>query len=308
MIAAVLAAQTPRAPDAMVRIEVGDVIVLAEPRHAALGSALADIASTPREWLGLGRVEVGPLTLAVVPDRAAFARASQGRIPDWGAGFTFPDARMIVIRADGGDPRGTLQHELAHFVLHRRVVGRVPRWFDEGYAVLAAGEYGRLDALHLNLTVVAGRVPDLRGVDAALRGGGAGDAETAYALAASAVAELARRNPTRTLQPLLNQLSAGEAFDAAVLATTGYTPDGFDEIWHRSIRRRYNWGIWLLTGGVWVVVAVGLGAGAAWRRRYDAPRRAALDVGWPEPPDEAAEDDNLITLAGDPLDHSDTDR
>ncbi|MBA2293364.1 MAG: hypothetical protein H0W15_13015 [Gemmatimonadales bacterium] len=303
-----LAVQAPRVQDAMVRIEVNDVIVIAEPRHANLGTALADIAASPREWLGLGRVDVGPLTLAIVPDRAAFARAAQGRIPEWGAGFTFPEARMIVIRADAGDPRGTLRHELAHLVLHRRVASRVPRWFNEGYAVLAAGEYGRLDALHLNLTVVSGRVPDLRGVDGALRGGTAADAETAYALAASAVAELARRNPTRTLRPLLDRLSAGESFDDAVLATTGFTADGFDETWHRSIRRRYNWGIWLLTGGVWVVVAVGLGAGAAWRRRYDAPRRAALDQGWPEPPDGVTEDDNLITLAGDPLDHSDTDR
>ncbi len=303
-----VAGQVSRTPEAMVRIEAGEVVVLAEPRHASMATALADIAATPREWLGLGPVEVGSLTLAVVPDRAAFARASQGRIPDWGAGFTFPDARMIVIRADGGDPRGTLRHELAHFVLHRRVTVRVPRWFDEGYAVLAAGEYGRLDAMHLNLTVVSGRLPDLRGVDAALRGGGAADAETAYALAASAVAELARRNPTRTLKPLLDRLTAGESFDAAVLATTGYTADGFDEVWHRAVRRRYNWGIWLVTGGVWILVAAGLGAGAAWRRRYDAPRRAALDVGWPEPPDEAGEHDNLITLAGDPLDHSDTDR
>lgn len=307
-MAVTVTVQVPRVPDAMVRVEVGDVIVLAEPRHVSLGSALADVAATPREWLGLGRVSVGRMTLAIVADRAAFARASQGRIPDWGAGFTVPGARTIVIRADGGDPRGTLRHELAHFVLHRRVSVRVPRWFDEGYAVLAAGEYGRLDALHLNLTVVSGRIPDLRGVDGALRGGTAADAETAYALAGSAVAELARRNPTRTLRPLLDRLTAGESFDSAVLATTGFTADGFDEIWHRSTRRRYNWGIWLLTGGVWVLVAAGLGAGAAWRRRYDAPRRAALDEGWPEPPDEAAEHDNLITLAGDPLDHSDTDR
>ena len=241
-------------------------------------------------------------------NKAAFSRASQGRVPAWGAGFAVPGARIIVIRADAGDPYGTLRHELAHVALHRKVRSRLPLWFDEGYAVIAAGEYGRIEALQLNLTVIAGRVPDLRGVDGALRGATTADARTAYALAASAVLELARRNPARSLDPLLARLSAGESFDAAVEATTGLTVDRFDEVWHRSVRRRYNWGIWLATGGVWLVVAIGLGGATIWRRRRDAPRRAALDEDWPEPPPEQSEDDNLITLAGEPLDRPDTHR
>ncbi len=282
---------------------------VAERRHLGLATALAEAAAPPRDWLAIGRVDPGPLTLVVVPDRAAFARAAAGRVPGWGAGLAIPSARMVVIRADAGDPFGTLRHELAHVALHRRVRTRVPLWFDEGYAVLAAGEYGRLEALQLNLTVVSGRVPDLRGVDGALRGRGSADAETAYALAASAVAELARRNPTRTLEPLMTRLIAGEAFDAAVEATTGFSLDRFDEVWHRSVRRRYNWGIWFATGGVWLLVAAGLGGAAAWRRRQDAPRRAALDIGWPDPPPDAeGEDDKQITVAGDQLDHSDTHR
>ncbi len=271
----------------------------------ALATALAEAASRSRRWLGLGFVDPGPLVLAVAHDGAMLGRWSQGRIPGWGAGFALPSARTIAIRADGGDAFGTLRHELAHIALHQRVKGRVPLWFSEGYAVLAAGEHGRMDALQLNLSVVAGRVPDLRGLDAALRAG-ASDAEAAYALAGSAVGELARRNPGRTLDPLLAQLAAGASFDAAVLATTGLTPDRFDEVWYRSVRRRYNWGIWFITGGVWLLVAVGLGVLAIWRRRYDAPRRAALDIGWSLPPDE--EHDNIITVAGAPLDRSDTDR
>lgn len=287
------------------RFQVGEVSVITPQRHVALATALAETAAPSRRWLGLGSIDPGPLVLAVAADRATLTRWSQGRVPGWGAGFAMPSARTIVIRADGGDPFGTLRHELAHIALHQRVKQRVPLWFSEGYAVLAAGEHGRMDALQLNLTVVSGRVPDLRGLDAALRAG-ASDAEAAYALAGSAVGELARRNPGRTLDPLLAQLAAGASFDAAVLATTGLTPGRFEEVWYKAVRHRYNWGIWLVTGGVWLLVALGLGGAAVWRRRFDAPRRAALDIGWPAPPDD--EDDKTITVAGAPLDRSDTDR
>jgi hypothetical protein len=172
-----------------------------------------------------------------------------------------------------------LLHELAHVALHQRIAGRVPLWFDEGYAVLAAGEYGRLAGLQLNVAVASGRVPTLRALDAELRGS-SDDAEAGYALAGSAVAYLARRNPTGRLEPMLQRLVTGMPFNEAVLATTGLHEDRFDAAWHRDVRQRYNWLIWLATGGAWLVVTLLLVWGAAWRRHRDAPRRAALNEGW----------------------------
>jgi hypothetical protein len=131
-----------------------------------------------------------------------------------------PGARVILIRADGNDIYGTLRHELAHLALHQAVSIRVPLWFDEGYAAWAAGEWDRLGALELNLAVVRGAVPDLGTLDGALRGS-ATTADVAYALAVSAVTELARRNPTGTLDPLLQRLMAGHDFEQSVLETTG---------------------------------------------------------------------------------------
>ncbi len=243
------------------------------------------VAAAPTEWYGLGRVALGALTVLVAPDRDTFRRWSRGRLPGWGAGMALPQSGLVMVRADDGDPVVTLRHELAHVALHRRIQGRVPLWFDEGYAVLAADEYGGLAALQLNIAVASGRVPTLLALDAALRGS-EGDASAAYALAASAVAELARRHPSRRIEPLLARLSAGVPFEAAVQATTGLTAERFADSWHLATRRRYNWGIWFATGGVWVVLALALGAAAAWRRRQDAPRREALNAGWSLPPDD----------------------
>jgi hypothetical protein len=286
------------------RIEVGEVTALVDRANLPLGRALAEAAGRSRTWLGLGRFDLGALVVVVVPDTAAFRAWSRGQVPSWGAGLTVPGSRLVVIRADGGDPFATLLHELAHVALHQRVVGRVPLWFDEGYAVMAAGEYGRVAGLQLNVSVASGRVPTLRALDAELRGS-TGDAEAGYALAGSAVAHLARLNPTGSLEPLLTRLAAGMPFGDAVLATTGLREDQFDEAWHRDVRRRFNWLIWLATGGAWLFVTLLLGWGAAWRRHRDAPRRAALNEGWVIDVD----DDEEITtgeLARRPLDPPDS--
>jgi hypothetical protein len=194
---------------------------------------------------------------------------------------------VILIRADVGDIYATLRHELAHLALHRAVPVRVPLWFDEGYAAWAAGEWDRMGALELNLAVVRGTIPDLGGLDGALRGS-ATTADAAYALAASAVTELARRNPTGTLEPLLQRLIAGQDFELSILETTGLTLSQFERVWQESLRRRYSLATWLVAGGGWGIIALGLWILVKLRRRADRGRRAALDEGWELPPESTA--------------------
>jgi hypothetical protein len=198
-----------------------------------------------------------------------------------------PGARVILIRADGNDIYATLRHELAHLALHQAVSVRVPLWFDEGYAAWAAGEWDRLGALELNLAVVRGAVPNLGALDGALRGS-ATTADAAYALAVSAVTELARRNPSGTIEPLLQRLVAGRDFELSVLETTGLTLPQFERRWQQSLRRRYSLATWLLAGGGWGVIALALWILVKLRRRADRGRRAALDEGWELPPESTA--------------------
>lgn len=248
--------------------------------------ALAEIADRPGAWPGLGERDLGELRLVVAPDSASFRDFTRGRLPGWGAGAAFPGGRTIVLRADGGDLTGTLRHELAHIALHQAVRGRVPLWFDEGYATMASGQWDVLDRLGLNLKVATGEVPGLRALDGELRASRA-EADAAYALAATAVMELARRNPSGTLEPLFARLAEGEGFEAAVVATTGLSLDRFDETWRRSVRSRFGLVAWMLGTGIWLVLALTLAVAYQLRRRRDQPRRAALDVGWPPPPEDA---------------------
>jgi hypothetical protein len=265
-------------------VQVGQVTAVAWPAQVDLAIRLAALADRPTEWPGLGRFTPGPVRLVVVPDARRLDSLTGGRAPRWGAAVALPEARTIAIRADGGELPRTLRHELAHLALHDRVAVRVPLWFDEGYAGWAAGEWQRLGVLELNLAVARGALPGFRALDGSLRATQT-SADAAYALAYSAVAELARRNPSGSLTPIMRRLAAGEDFDAAVLASTGLTVDRFEEAWQRSVRRRYGLATWLLAGGGWLVVALSVLGLRHFRRRADRARRAALDVGWEVEPE-----------------------
>jgi hypothetical protein len=250
-----------------------------------LGLALAEQADRAQNWPGIGRRVPGPMRLIVAPDVAAFTRLSGGRVPSWGVGLAMPGGRAIVVRADAPDPLGALKHELAHLALHDAVRVRVPLWFDEGYAVVAAGEWDRMEALRLNLAVVRGAAGDLQTLDAALRQSES-EAATAYALAGSAVLLLARSNPAQSLDALIAKLASGTGFEEAVGITTGYTLGTFERAWQKDLRRQYGWFVWLVAGGGWAILGVVVLVLARLRRRRDAPRRAALDWGWDVTEDE----------------------
>jgi len=265
-------------------IQIGRVTAVAWPAQRTVAADLARLADRPADWPGLGRRDPGPLRLIVVPDGRLLDSLTAGRAPAWGAAIALPGARTILLRADQEDLARTLRHELAHLALHQAVAGRVPLWFDEGYAAWAAGEWDRLGGLELNLAVARGAIPSLTALDGALRGS-ASTADAAYALAVSAVTELARRNPTGTLTPLLARLEAGQDFDSAVQATTGLSVGRFEQEWQRVVKRRYTLGGWLIAGGGWGVIALVVAWLVRRRRRADRDRRAALDVGWEVDPE-----------------------
>ena len=252
---------------------------MASPDQMNLAIALAEAASQPVSWPGLGRREPGPLRLIVVAPGGRLDSLSRGRFPPWSAGLAYPSARTIVVRWRGSDAFAVLRHELAHLALHDAVHSRLPLWFDEGYASWAAGEFSRLQHLNVNLAVLRGRIPNFDVLDRGLRGPPV-TAETAYALAATAVIELARRTRGGDLKPLFVRLEEGEGFDTALRSTIGLTVDQFEVLWQRSVRRRYNLLTWIAAGGLWTLLGGLVLVAHFLRRRRDIPRRQALDEGW----------------------------
>ncbi len=260
-------------------VQVGRVTAVYWGDDATVAASLAELADRTSQWPGIPTVVDHPIRLVLVPDAERFDSLTAGRLPEWGVGAAIPVRNTIIIRLVG-DPKQTLRHELAHLALHTKV-RRVPRWFDEGYAVRAADEWNRIAALQVNWALLRGDIPSLRQLDAFLRGETASSAEAAYALSATAVLLLERLGGDRGLEPLIVTLREEPNFDRALRATHQVTLGQFEALWQRDLRKRYGWFLVISTFSVfWAVAGFMLAALWVWRRQRDRERRAALDEGW----------------------------
>ena len=267
---------------------VGRVTAVAWRGREPLAVALAAAADRTAPFPGIGRLPDRPIRVILAPTRVQFDSLTRGRLPTWSEGAAFPDIGTIVLLAAGPPHRLTaaLRHELAHLALRWRLGHRPPLWFDEGYAAFAAGEWDRLEALRLNWQIARGVRMNLDEVDRALRSDEA-DAQTAYALATSAVLLLNRWGGTQGLTPLIGRLAELPTFDAALRATYHVTEGDFEARWEQDVASRYGLLSWAGAVGLfWTVIALLLVALVRLRRRRDQARKARLDEGWTVPDDE----------------------
>jgi hypothetical protein len=255
------------------------VTAIAWPGQEALAASIAERADHAAGFPGIGSLPDRPIRVILAPTRQTYDSLTRGRLPLWSEGAAFPDAGVVVLLAVGPPDRlaVALRHELAHLALRWRVGGRTPLWFEEGYAAVAAAEWDRLDALRLNWQLARGVRMNLDEVDRALRGA-RGDAETGYALAATAVLLLHRWGGDRGLAPLIANLPQAATFDAALRATYHVTEGDFELRWQKDVASRYGWLSWAAAMSFfWLAIGAVVVALAILRRRRDQARRAALD-------------------------------
>jgi hypothetical protein len=262
------------------RFEAGRFSVLALPGDERLAASLLRAARARDTFPGLPRPQAR-VVIAIAPDAARFRAWAGPAAPPWGAAVAFPARQRIILQgrragSDAGRPEVTLRHELAHLALAEALGDLPPRWFDEGYASLAAGEWDREDALATSVGLAVRGVPSLVALEQMFYRG-AVDADLAYALAHRAVADLAAIDPAHGLARFFSAWRRSASFDRAVREAFGRTAAAFEQDWQRRTRRRYG-ALALLANlslafGVFAVV---IGPFLWQRRRRDRERMAAL--------------------------------
>ncbi len=261
-------------------MERGRFTVVAFPSERRLAQDLLAVALRADSFPGLARPEAR-VTIALAPDSRRFREWGGSEAPEWGIALAFPESQRIVMQgrnaaSDAGDPRQVLRHELAHLALHEALGELPPRWFDEGYASVAAGEWGRDEVLRASAALVFRRTPTLAELETRFAGG-AGEASTAYALAHRAVAHLAALDPDRGLAVFFDEWKRSRSFDTAVRRAYGLTETQFEQRWQRQLRRSYGL-VAALTdlSAASLLMIVLLGPAYVARRRRDRRRLEAL--------------------------------
>jgi len=234
---------TPQFPLGLVPHQSGRFTVAAAPHDETLARSLLRAAVERDSFPWLPRPAARVLVL-IAPDRRAFRDLIGPLAPEYGSAIAIPAERRIIMQgsragADAGNPVQVLRHELAHLALHEHLGDLPPRWFDEGYASLAAGEWGREEVLTTNLALVMRGVPTLEALEAAFAGG-AVRAGAAYALAHRAVVELAALDPARGLTLFFAYWRQEGELDPAVRRAFNITQAGFEQRWRDRTRRRYG--------------------------------------------------------------------
>jgi hypothetical protein len=275
-------------PDGTQRVTGGRFTFVATPRDIGLARNLLADAAARDTFPGLARPRL-PATVWIAPDERTLHTWIGAGFPEWGAAVAFPEERRIIMQGQGassraGDPRVTLRHELAHLALAEAMGRLAPRWFDEGFASYAAGEWGRDDVLSSSVVLALRGVPHFSGLDSLISGGTV-RAEQGYALAHLAVADLAAKDPRGGLALLFRHWAETRSLDQGLRRAYGGTLDGFEDEWRRATRTRYG-ALAILADLSFATLVLFIVVGPFWlvRRRRDRARLAAMRAA-----DEAAE-------------------
>jgi len=253
--------------------------------------ALAEVGPSTLEYISMNTGAPIPPAVDVIlaPDQDSFGSLQPRRPPSWAAGTAWSDRMEIYLRADLPDPdpdrlREVFVHELTHVLVGQMFeAGELPRWLNEGLALLFAGELRPSDQAVLVRAAVTGSLLPMTQIARAWPTRAA-HARLAYVQSVDFVSYVQRQRDD-SLPTMVRQLASGRSLDQALREATGQdlrtleaSWKGRLTIWHALIPLLFG------PGAFWGF-ATFLFLFAAWKRRRQAlakmdamaEREAALD-------------------------------
>jgi hypothetical protein len=160
----------------------------------------------------------------------------------------------------------TFRHELAHIALWDALEGRpVPRWFNEGFAVLASGEssFDRMSVLW-TATVADNLIP-LAQMERSFPADES-TASIAYAEAVDVVRFLLRREEAHRFRGMIDRMEKGHDLEASLKLSYGIDLADLEHEWREDVAKRYTFWPVLFSGTLVWAITLGLFVWA-WRRK-----------------------------------------
>lgn len=237
-----------------------------------------------------------PVRVSLAPDGSPEAMA----VDDWVAGYAYGALSRVVLLVDrtprypDGSLEELLDHEIAHVLLARAAGNRpVPRWFNEGLAMVAGHAWGLSDRSRLTLAMVTRTEISVDELDR-LFAGHRGQVGRAYAVSGALVRDLLSRYGADAAARILRDVRLGFDFDEAMRRSTGRDVAGFEASFWRRHSFLYRW-VPILTSSFTLWVGIVLLALVAFRRRR--ARNAEIEALW-DIQDELERERNELAAGG----------
>jgi len=217
-----------------------------------------------------------PIRVVLAPEGSPEA----GLVPRWVVGYALGDQGLIVLLPErvpsypDSSLDDVLAHETAHVLVARAAGGRpLPRWFQEGMAMIAGRSWGLDDRTRLTLALLVDRPVSLAALDGRFSRGQA-EVNRAYAIAGSFVRDLLDRYGPEVAPSILAGVARGLSFEDAFFTATGTSlAAAEDSFWSRQTLW-YRW-VPVLTSSVtlWLLITLLALWAIRHRRRRDAAQR-----------------------------------
>jgi hypothetical protein len=262
---------------------------------------IADAAAartTLTEWVGQPVLSEVRVVVARTPGEMATLAPPNAPYPDYAAGVAYPEIGLVLLTIKPVHPNSqhdlgeVFRHELAHVALEDAVSGRpIPRWFNEGFAVMASGETSFVRMHTLWTATLSDNLLSLAQLERTFPSS-ENEADIAYAEAADVVRFLVRREDQHRFRGLVSRLRDGETMDTALLNSYGEETSTLESEWREDVAKKYTFWPVLTSGTVIWAGTLGLFA-LGWRKRR---RKAAATLArWER--EEAAEDQARRNIA-----------
>ena len=222
-----------------------------------------------------------PIRVILVSNESDLAK----RVPDWFVGYALGKSSTVVLLPDRvpnypyDSLEGVLLHEIGHILTYRAAGGRdVPRWFDEGLAMIAGRTWDIEERARLVWAMVSGHQVSFDELNKWFVSDSS-SARSAYVIAHALTLDLIDQTSSDFPKQLLARVASGIPFPEAFAMTTLMTLEHAEtKFWNEQTL----WSRWIpvatSSGMVWLGITALVFYAAIKQRK----RAAAIKKQWEE--------------------------
>ncbi len=181
------------------------------------------------------------------------------RIPIWAVGVAYPSKNLIIIlKKKRVDLMKTFTHEITHILLGQSFRGKegVPRWLNEGLALIVAGEWSMSRLSTITGAVLTDSLLPMETITHSFPGD-LRNAELAYCQSFYFISFLKGKFGNDRFKAFLKEYSRHKNFHNAIRKTYRMNWDKMEDLWLGYLGLRFSWiPILASTGFLWFAASI----------------------------------------------------